>query len=560
MIPILYGSTETQFSNNGIGYLSEAASCKVVEERNGKFELEMKYPVSGIRFADITNRKIIFAKPSTGKPEQPFRIYKITKPSNGLITVHAQHISYDLSGVPVSPFSAGTAAAAISSLSTKALTPVTNYSFQTDIVRNGNFELVTPASMRSILGGREGSILDVYHGEWEFDFNKSNKKTVVTLHESRGADNGVLIAYGKNLTTLEQEENISAVYTGILPYYYSESDGLVQGNIQNAPGTFDFVRVLPMDFSSEYQEKPTVQALNARAIKYIQDNDIGVPEVSLKVSFVELSKASGYEKIAMLENVELCDEVTVKFEKLNISTKAKVVKTEYDVLKDRYTYVDIGKVKDGIAKTIAEQGAEIKRATTRSDMQKAIKYATELITGAKGGYVLINDSDGDGFPDEILIMDTEDKETAVNVWRWNKNGLGFSSNGYAGPYGLAMTIDGSIVADYITSGTINADNVNVTNINGQNIKEASVAAARLSSGVQGTLTQVGVNAADIQANAYSIALVNNTVAAYMKGSLTASQINAVNGSFTNLFFAGRTCRVMGFLDYLGNQRYCIGFE
>lgn len=527
MIPILFESTASSFTTNGLGALAEAISCEVTEERNEGFELELKYPISGIRFNDIKQRRIIYAKPSPARSAEPFRIYKITKPSKGIITVYAQHISYDLSGIPVTPFSATTAAQAISRINTYA-TVQNNFQFSTDMVKNGSFEFAVPSSIRSIMGGRDGSILDVYHGEWQYSgFN-------VALKASRGRDNGVKIAYGKNLTTLEQEENISAVYTGVLPYYYSESDGLVQGQVQNVPGTFDFVRILTYDFSDKFDETPTVQQLNAQAVAYIEENDIGVPAVSLKVSFADLSKASGFGRSQFLETVELCDTVTVDFDILDISATAKVVKTTFDVLLDKYSKIEIGQVKDGIASTIAGQAGALRDATTKSDMEKAIAFATQLITGATGGYVVMHDSDGDKKPDEILIMDTDDIETATKVWRWNKNGLGYSSSGYAGPYGLAMTINGAIVADYIKTGTLNASNVNVENINGANIRDLTIAANSLASGVQGTLSQVGVNASNI----VSLGTSMNAIYAEIHGSLQASALAATFGSFTYIGIGG----------------------
>lgn len=474
MIPILYETTEREFTTNGLGYLPDTAKCTVTEERNGKFELEMEYPVSGRSFSDIKERRIIFAKPSPGRRPQPFRIYRIAKNSKNTVKVYAEHISYDLAGVPVSAFSAETAAEAIAKLNASALAEHP-FIFETDKERDGSYNNSVPAGIRSIMGGQEGSLLDIYHGEWLYDM------FTVSLKEARGADNGVNIAYGKNITTLEQDENIANVYTGVLPYWYSEEQGLAQGTIQQVPGTFDYVRILTQDFSDKFQEPPTDAELNAEAAKYIRDNDIGVPKVSLKVSFVDLAKANGLETVAFLENVELCDTVSIRFEALNISTKAKIVKTEYNVLLDRYTSVEIGDARETLADTIASQNSVIKNATKKSDLEKAVANATKLITGNSGGYVVFHDSDGDSFPDEILVMDKPTIEEATKIWRWNQQGLGYSGTGYQGPYGLAMTIDGGIVADFITTGTLNADSVNVSNINGENIKGKTIGNAQLAS-------------------------------------------------------------------------------
>lgn len=497
--PILFASDETVFTSYGKGILKEASSCIVSEERNGEFELEMKYPVNGKRFSDIQNRCIIFAKPSPNRLEQPFRIYKITKPYKGQITVYAQHISYDLSGIPVNAFEAESAYEAIEALNDEALVSH-DFTFGTDIDKDAEFVSYTPASIRSLMGDEDGAILSVFGGEWEYDMFS------VTLLEQRGENRGVTIRYGKNLTTLEQDENNSEVYTGVLPYWYSENEGLVTGEIQDVPGTFDYVRILTKDFSDKHQEPPTAAELNEDAATYIRDEKIGEPEVSIKTSFADLSKAMGEAPTA---EIELCDTVTVIFEKLNISKTAKVISTKYDVLKDRYISVDIGDVKEDISDTIAEQTAKLKKAPTKSEMQKAIAYATDLITGNHGGYVVFHDSDGDKFPDEILIMDTPDIETATKVWRWNSSGLGYSSNGYEGPFGLAMTIDGSIVANYITTGTLNADSVNVTNINGENIKDKTIGNSPMGDSAINSRTISGGAVGSGECNAW----VNNGLAA-----------------------------------------------
>lgn len=571
MKPILYGSSEQSFSTYGIGVLSDAISCVVTEQRNEGFELEMEYPITGIRFSELGMRKIILAKPSPGKQTQPFRIYRITKPMDGIVTVYAQHISYDLTGYPVNEFQANTAAQAVAGMKTNAM--VTHpFTFGTDITKNGEFVSAVPASTRSLMGGKEGSILDIYHGEWEYD------RFSVQLKEARGADHGVRILYGKNLTKLEQEENISDVYTGVIPYWYSENEGLVRGSIQYVPGTFDFVRILPKDFSSEYTEKPSPDTLNADAAKYIRDNKIGVPKVSLKISYADLSQASGYEYLKNMESVELCDTVSVSFEKLGISATAKVITTEYDVLLERYRMIEVGDSKETLADTIASQTARLKKAPSISEMQKAIDYATQLITGNNGGYVVMHDSSGDGYPDEILIMDTPDIQTARRVWRWNQSGLGYSSSGYAGPYGLAMTIDGSIVANYITTGTLNADSVNVTNINGENIKgktignapikdsaisertlsDSSVSYGKTSSGVQGTLNQVGVNASDIALLWVEVDRISANLASFRLALASEIITEKLTINDPQFYYNGAKMTYVGIRDQAGNYREVLG--
>lgn len=461
MIPILFQATATEWTTQGLGALSDAVSCTVTEERNGIFELEMQYPMSGVHFDEIQNRCIILAIPSPYRAAQPFRIYRITKPLGGICTVYAQHISYDLSGVPLNPFTAGSAAAAMVGLQSNAEVN-SPFEFWTDKSTTGNFAISVPSTTRSVLGGQTGSILDVYGGEYAWD------GYTVRLYNQRGQDNGVRIAYGKNLTDLEQDENISNVATGIYPYW-ADSDGnlvVCDPKIVPAPGTYDFTRVVPVDFSQDFETAPTPEQLQARAESYVKANNIGVPTVSISVSFVQLEQTEEYKDLALLEKCDLCDTVTVQFDRLGVDAKAEIVKIVTDVLLERYESVEIGSIRANIADTIANQQQEIQERPTNTQLQQAVSGATNWITNGKGYVVAVKDSNGNW--SEILIMDTPDIATAQKVWRWNGGGFGFSSTGYDGPYTTAITQDGAIVADFITVGTLVASIIKSGILSSQN--------------------------------------------------------------------------------------------
>ncbi len=448
MKPVLFPSTATEFTTQGLGALSDAISCIVTEERNGLYELEMQYPQSGIHFSEIQNRCIIYAIPSPYREAQPFRVYRITRPINGIATIYAQHISYDLAGIPVNPFTAGSAAEALSGMASHAAVE-SPFSFWTDKSTTANFSVLVPSASRSVLGGVEGSILDVYGGEYLFD------KFLVRLYNQRGNDNGVVIRYGKNLTDVEQDANISSVATGVLPYWVGAEGELVQGNIVNVDGTFDFVRIMTIDFSSDFENQPTASELETRAMQYIKSNKIGVPSVSISVSFVQLEQTEEYKDLSLLEKCDLCDTVTVQFEALGINAKAEIVRIITDVLLERYQSVEVGDIRANIAYTIADQQQKIEKAPTTSAMQKAINNATNWLTSADGYVIAVKDDNGTW--KEILFLDTPSVETAKNVLRINTNGIGFSTNGVNGPYRNAWTIDGSLVADFITTGVLTAN-------------------------------------------------------------------------------------------------------
>ena len=473
MKPVLFPSTATEFTTQGLGALSDAISCIVTEERNGLYELEMQYPQSGIHFSEIQNRCIIYAIPSPYREAQPFRVYRITRPINGIATIYAQHISYDLAGIPVNPFTAGSAAEALSGMASHAAVE-SPFSFWTDKSTTANFSVLVPSASRSVLGGVEGSILDVYGGEYLFD------KFLVRLYNQRGNDNGVVIRYGKNLTDVEQDANISSVATGVLPYWVGAEGELVQGNIVNVDGTFDFVRIMTIDFSSDFENQPTASELETRAMQYIKSNKIGVPSVSISVSFVQLEQTEEYKDLALLEKCDLCDTVTVQFEALGINAKAEIVRIITDVLLERYESVEVGDIRANIAYTIADQQQKIEKAPTTSAMQQAINNATNWLTSADGYVIAVKDDNGTW--KEILFLDTPSAETAKNVLRINTNGIGFSTNGVNGPYRNAWTIDGSLVADFITTGTLNAALAKIINIDATNINTGTLNADLIKAG------------------------------------------------------------------------------
>lgn len=449
MTPILFPPDATDYSTQGLGALADAISCKVSEELNGEYELEMTYPASGRRYADIKNRCLIYCAPDPYRSAQPFRIYRITRPLNGVITVYARHISYDLSGVPVNAFSATGAQAALSGLKSNA--SVRNpFDFWTDISSDGEFSVAVPSSTRAVLGGTDGSILDTYHGEYEWD------GFTVRLRSHRGQDNGVRIAYGKNLTDIEQDENISNLATGVIGYWAGSDGTLVQTGVVDAPGTYDFDRVITLDFSSDFEEQPTAEQLTARVQQYISDNGVGVPDVSISVSWVNLEQYSGYEGLSLLERVSLGDTVTVEFPPLGVEATARVVKTVYDALHDRYESAEIGSVKATIADTIADQQQQIANQPDKTEIQQIAQAITDAILGAKGGSVRMLDTDGDGEPDTLYIADNADPALAKKVWRFNYEGWGASSNGYNGPFEMSAALGMGMYADFITVGVLTA--------------------------------------------------------------------------------------------------------
>lgn len=463
MIPILFESTATTFNTYGICPLGETTSCLVTEERNGAFELTLQYPINGKFYDKITVGRIIKAKPNETSNPQAFRIYRITVPINGIITVYAQHISYDLSNIIVMPFSLENVnPGAVMAYALSNTVVPNNFSFNTEFTSINSVLFEKPISIRSILGGQDLNILNLWGGEYEWD------NFVIKHYYQRGTDNGVLIEYGKNLTKFDHDNEITNVFSDLLPYAFntnSEGDKeivtLPEKTISVAT-TLTTRKVVSKDFSEVFEDGVTITSdmLREVANQFILENPFGSELPSITVSFEPLWKLPDYSKL--LEKISLCDTVTIRHSILGITAKAKVIKTVYDCLIEKYKTITVGSAKSSFTDRVGNVQNQTNNTKTAMDMlpemvAASIKNATETITGNNGGYVVLRRDNLSNKPYELLVMDNEKIEDATKVWRWNNSGLGYSPNGYNGPYTTAITADGKIVADFITTGSLTAN-------------------------------------------------------------------------------------------------------
>ena len=464
MIPVLYKANSTNFDTFGIGVLKDCTSCEVTEERNGAYECVLKYPITGALYKEICTERLVKAKPNDTSKDQVFRIYRISTPINGQITVYAQHLSYDLSNIAALQWTEDSISPALAMERVFQNTATThNFTCQTDYSAAKAFSVAKPQSVRACLGGVAGSFLDLWGGEYEWD------NFHVIHHQGRGKHTGVVIEYGKNLTDLEHDNENTDVYTDLLPYaIVAAEDGtetavtLPEVLLPIADTTLVQRKTLIRDFTEYFDEENpvSVDGLRAFANNYLKNNPLGIPTPTLTVAFEPLWKQPEYA--AVLERVSLCDTVIIRHSVLGITAKAKVITTVYDTLAEKYISISLGSAKANLLNNVSAAESAAEDAAAKVDrfpvlMNSAIKNATGLITGQTGGYVVIHTDSDSGQPYELLILDAPSIEEAVNVWRWNVGGLGFSSNGYNGPYETAITADGQIVADFITSGSLVAN-------------------------------------------------------------------------------------------------------
>lgn len=368
MIPLLFKSDAVNFSTNGIGVLSDAIDCTVIS----RYELEMKYPVKGMYFDQLSQRSIILADvdPFTEKL-QPFRIYRITKATGGAVTVYARHVANDLAGITVTPFSATGPASAMKNLATHATTEHP-FLFSTDVESSELIEIAVPKDAWSIMGNSDGCMQALFGGEWEFDVWH------VKLLQRLGADHNVTIRYGKNLTSLQQDENCANCVTAVHPYWTNSDGDVVQlpEVLVKADGDFGYTKIAVLDCSKVFDEAPSADALREYTKQYISDNNIGVPQISLKIEYVPLEQTDEYKDTVALEQILFGDTVHVYFDEIGISASARVTATRYKPLLGRYENVTLGSPLDDAAGIIASHQKQLKGKVWDSDVKHAINGQT----------------------------------------------------------------------------------------------------------------------------------------------------------------------------------------
>ena len=354
MIPILYEKDETAFVSNGLGRLRDAISVVVTEERNSIYECDFEYPVDGVNYDRIQLGRIIAVEHDESNDVQPFDIVGYTRPINGVVTFHCVHISYRQTALTTYGTNIQSLADAFTLL--ESAQPSNPFTYWTDKTSTGYMASGdgVPHSVRSILGGMEGSILDAYGGEYEWD------KWTVKLWESRGTLKPFTIRYGVNLTDYEEEVDYSDTYTSVIPYWMGQdsngNDTIIKGDMQSAsyPSFNGTNRCIPLDVTDKFDGEtiPTKAQIEAAGMAYISENQPYLPAQNIKVDFVRISDSPEYAQFATLQSCKLCDSINVIFSKYNMTGQFKIVKTVYDVLQEKYTELELGTLSTSLAEAL----------------------------------------------------------------------------------------------------------------------------------------------------------------------------------------------------------------
>lgn len=493
----IYASDDVYCSNLGLGVLTGVTDCEVTRQTNGQWECVFSIAINSQHYSEIGFGKKIKVKADEKAGYQQFRIYKITKPDlKGIVKVYCEHISYDLSRLTVKPLNltGQSATAAISAILNNCTSQTHNFSGQgSTVTGTKDIKSDVPRTARSWLSASENSIVDLFNCELEFD------NYTITAKPQIGEDNGVKILYGKNLRDVNDESNSDTAFNAIYPYavvneHYYELPEKVLALTNNLP--FTEIRCIPVDLSGKFDENTTITAelLRNTALTYAGQARLTKTNRNIKVSFEQLWNTKEYETLSALERVGLGDTVYVHYGEYGIDVTARVNKIVYDVLNEKYKSIELGRARKTITETIAQNREELQAAIEdaskkqKSVAQKMIEHQTALISGSEGGYV-VNTYNNQSKPEKILIMDTDNQNTATKILWLTKDGIGFS-NGINGQITTGWGIDGTFNASFITTGVLDASLVNVTNINANNITTGTISANKI---VGGTLADAAGN-------------------------------------------------------------------
>lgn len=546
MIPILYpkGATKTDTTTtNGLGALVDCIKCEVTEERNGIYELSMQYPITGARFAEITEGALIKAKPNDKSTPQLFRIYKSSAPLKGIVTYSAEHISYDLNGLPLPSLVAENTSAEVAMRRAFVLCPISHsFTAYSDITTPNSTTISKPTTIRAALGGTAGGVLDTYGGEFEFD------NYDVHLWKNRGANNGVMLRYGKNITDIKQERNIASCYTHIFPYAVktiteTAEDGtttetetiltLSEGVLPLInPADVGHTRALNVNFSDDFSESDTFDetTLRTKAEAHAQAAELYAPDVNITLSFINLAQTEDYKEIAPLETVGLCDTVNVYFEKLNISAHAKVIKTVYDTLKEKYSKIEVGSVKANFANTVKSLAQSIESTAAQAQVGDALLTAKLIVESERITAEVSRASAAEG------VLSSQIRATAeaitAEVQRAENAESTLSSRIFAQADKIALVVEetngknvvksAAIIAAIngdTSSVTIDADKVNIKGaVTAEYIEALGITVP--AANITGRLTADQIDASDITAKelAATYTVSNGTKTNYFNGS------------------------------------------
>ena len=449
MIPILYEKDEAAFISNGLGRLRDCISCVCSEERNGLYEVDFEYPVDGANYDLIQVGRIVGVTHDESGDIQPFDIVSFEKPIDGIVTFHCVHVSYRQSYMTVTANNINSLADAFTALSNS--TPSNPFTYWTDKTSTGyvgSFD-GTPRTVRQTLGGIEGSILDAYGGEYEWD------KWQVKLWSARGQYRDFSIRYGVNMLDYNEEYDSSGTYSSCIPYW-TDGTTTVVGDKQTSGGVTPSGReqCVPLDVSEKFEGQPTKAQVEAMGLSVMNSANPTIPSQNIKVSFVRLQDMGEFADFQNLLQCKLCDTINVIFPDFNSSGTFKIVKTVWNVLTGKYEEMELGDLSISLSEALGINDVQKDSKTTIEQIQADLLNKSNLVvTETKSGSVSIPASD----VGTATIDMTKSGYTLVGVAGVKTSGSG-SSLGYIYSFFINNSTD---IVIYFRNSTTTARNYTV---------------------------------------------------------------------------------------------------
>ena len=521
----IYLQNETDFTKNGLGFLTDTLDATVTEVLNGDYILDFTYKLNGALSEYLVEENIVKCKVADGS-KQLFRIKRVVKDFT-TIEVYATHIFYDLLDNMILDTAPTTLdAQTFGNWILSRCNFVTNFTFYSDISGTASARYVRRNPVECIMGDIENSMINIFGGDIERD------NFTIKLLANRGSSDGVKLIFGKNITQIKITSDYSGIITRVLPLGF---DALMLPEVYiDSPNIGNYLtpKIAKVNFSDIQYDPDSIEpnvftniddaynALRAAASDYLAQNDL--PKINIKIDWVELSKTNEYKQYQALETLHLGDSVTAEI--LGINYETRVTKINYNPLTDMVDTFEIGTIQKTIGTSVNENTKRVEEINVTSILQNAKDDATSQINSAMGGYVVKTNTD-------LYIMDSPDTATAQKVWRWNLNGLGYSSTGINGTYQTAMTNDGKIVADMITTGTMSADRI-------QGLQGIMVTVGELGDYIR--IDENGNMIFGNPNNEYQLQVENDRIGIYYNGSListwvqdkfTVTQLNLGNFAF-----------------------------
>ena len=460
----IFSRNETDFTTDGLGDMTDVIVSSVTEWRdNGEWIITQQY-----KKCDKSDRieSGIITVVQTEKGEQPFRILTVDKENKKYITATGHHECFEINNnfiqdINIEDKTGRQAAEQIKG----GLTFPSRFNISSNIDRRASARLVRKNPMDALISNDDNSFINRWGGHLSLDrFN-------IAINKEIGTDKGVEVAIGKDITYFKGSIDETDIVTGICAESY---DGIIlPEKIYYSPiyKNYNEPRIVTVKFNDvkyKYSEHATgdegyetldevYEALRKKCDDLFNIENVDKPKCSIRISKADLSKTDEYKLNGIYENVYQGDTVTINLKDYGFNLKLKMISNRYNNLKGSYEDIDFGETQENpfnvinkITDTLDKISEQLGDNTWQELIEKSKDEAAQLIqSGVKDSYVVLRKN-------ELLIMDSQMVETAANLIRANKNGIAFSQSGYNGPYTIAMTIDGKINADCITTGHLNA--------------------------------------------------------------------------------------------------------